>query len=59
MSGQLHDTAALLPGKQPLVPTGWEAAWAPEVVWSQWREKKKYLYTAPAGNWTLVIQPQP
>jgi hypothetical protein len=26
---QLHAPAALPPGKDPLVPIGWEAGWAP------------------------------
>jgi hypothetical protein len=30
VSGQLHAPAALLPGKQPLVPIRKEAGWAPE-----------------------------
>jgi len=28
VSGQLHAPAALLPEKEPPVPTGWEAGWA-------------------------------
>jgi hypothetical protein len=28
-SGQLHALATLPPGKEPLVPTGEEAGWAP------------------------------
>jgi hypothetical protein len=31
-NGQLHVPAALLPGKEPPIPTGWEASWAPEQV---------------------------
>jgi len=31
VSGQLHDAAALPPGKEPPVPTGQEAGWAPEL----------------------------
>jgi hypothetical protein len=30
VSGQLHDPAALPPGKEPPVPIGKEAGWAPE-----------------------------
>jgi hypothetical protein len=30
VSGQFHVSAALPPGKEPLVPTGREAGWAPE-----------------------------
>jgi hypothetical protein len=28
VSGQLHALAALPPGKEPLLPIGWEAGWA-------------------------------
>jgi hypothetical protein len=30
LSGQLHAPAALPPGKELLVPIGWEAGWVPE-----------------------------
>jgi hypothetical protein len=33
VSGQLHTLAALHLGRQPLVPIGSEAEWAPELVW--------------------------
>jgi hypothetical protein len=36
VSGQLHAPAALPPGKEPLVPIGEEAEWAPEPVWTRW-----------------------
>jgi hypothetical protein len=36
VSGQLHAPAALPPGKEPLVPIGQEAGWAPEPVWMRW-----------------------
>jgi hypothetical protein len=36
MSSQLHALSDLLPGKEPLVPTGYEAGWAPELVWTRW-----------------------
>jgi hypothetical protein len=39
VSGQLHALAALLPGKEPMVPTEQEAGWAPEPVWT-WCEEK-------------------
>jgi hypothetical protein len=55
VSGQLHDPAALPPGKDPLVPTGQEAGWAPEPFWTRWFREK---FRVPAGNrtpepWTL------
>jgi hypothetical protein len=36
MSGRLHALAALTPGKEPPVPIGQEAGWAPESVWTWW-----------------------
>jgi len=38
VSSQLHSPAALLPGKEPLVPIGWEAGWVLESVWTRWWE---------------------
>jgi hypothetical protein len=34
VSDQLHAPAASPPGKEPLVPTGKEAGWASEPVWT-------------------------
>jgi hypothetical protein len=34
VSGQLHAPAAFAPGKEPPVPIGYEAGWAPEPVWT-------------------------
>jgi hypothetical protein len=42
-SGQPHAPAALIPEKEPPVPTRQEAGWAPKPVRTLWR----YLY--PAG----------
>jgi hypothetical protein len=43
-------TGRFTPVKEPLVPIGYEARWAPEPVWTRcWREK----FSAPAGNRTL------
>jgi hypothetical protein len=36
VSGQLHAPGVLPPGKEPLVPTGYEAGWAPQPFWTQW-----------------------
>jgi hypothetical protein len=33
VSGQLHAPAALPSGKEPPVPIGYEAGWAPQPVW--------------------------
>jgi hypothetical protein len=43
VSGQLHEPAALPPGKEPLVPIGWEAGWAPEPVSTEGEEKNSQL----------------
>jgi hypothetical protein len=44
VSCKLHAPAALPPEKEPLVPTGQEAEWASEPVWTQWRgENSQYL----------------
>jgi len=40
VSGQLHGPAVLPPGKEPLVPIGYEAEWTPEPVRTQWRREK-------------------
>jgi hypothetical protein len=42
---------ALPPGKGPSVPTGQEAGWAPEPVWTQRLEEKSL---APAGDQTSI-----
>jgi len=36
VNGQLHPPAALPPGKDPPVPIGYEAGWAPEQFWTRW-----------------------
>jgi len=36
MSGQLHVLTALPPGKEPLVPIGYEAGW------TQWQREKSH-----------------
>jgi hypothetical protein len=33
-SGQLHAPAALLPGKEPPIPIGYEVDWTSETVWT-------------------------
>jgi hypothetical protein len=54
VSGQLNAPAALLPGKQPLVPIGYYARWAPEPVWTRWWREK---FSAPSGLEPPTIQP--
>jgi hypothetical protein len=40
VSGQFHTPAALPPEKQHPLPTGQEAGWAPEPVWTLWKGEK-------------------
>jgi len=47
VKGQLHALAALAPRKQPPVPTGYEARWASEPVWTQWKRKKEESLPCP------------
>jgi hypothetical protein len=54
VSGQLHAPAALLSGKEPLVPIGEEAGWAPEQFWTRWQIKNKI--PANAWNRTPLVQ---
>jgi hypothetical protein len=45
VNDQLHDPAALTPEKELPVPIEYEAGWAPEPVWTQWRrEESTYPY---------------
>jgi hypothetical protein len=49
VSGQLHGPAAL-----PSVPTGQEAGWAPEPIWTLWSREKSL---SPNGNRNQALQP--
>jgi hypothetical protein len=55
-SGQLHASAALPPEKDPLLPIGWEAVWAPEPVWTGGGGKEKNSQPLP-GLEPPIIQP--
>jgi hypothetical protein len=54
VSGQFHAPDALRPRKEPLVPTGYEAWWVPEPVWTRWWGKNSYPLS---GLETSIIQP--
>jgi len=41
VNDQLHAPAALSPGNELLLPTGYEAGWAPEPVRMRWWKKFK------------------
>jgi hypothetical protein len=51
MSGQLHAPAPSPPEKEPHLPVGLEALWAPEPVWKQRRDKSWH-----AANQTLILR---
>jgi hypothetical protein len=51
VSGELDAPAALPPGEEP---TGQEAGWAPEPVWTLWRRETSLVL---AGTKTPVVQP--
>jgi hypothetical protein len=53
-SGQLHAHAALPPRKESRVPSGQEAGWAPDPVWTLWSREKSL---SPAGNQTRAVHP--
>jgi hypothetical protein len=54
VSGQRHAPGrALTLGKEPTVPTGQNAGWASELVWTQRLEEK---YFASAGDRTLIVR---
>jgi len=52
MSGQLHSSAALHPGKYSMVSIGQEAELAPEPFWTRWWREK---FPAPAGTNKNII----
>jgi hypothetical protein len=54
--GQLHAPAALLPEKDPPVPIGLEARWAPEAVWMTWRRWKSRPYRV-SNSEPSAVQP--
>jgi hypothetical protein len=53
LSGHLHAPVALPAGKEPPIPIGQEAGWAPETVWTL-EKRKKCL--ALARNQTPAVQ---
>jgi hypothetical protein len=52
VNGLLYTPASLPPEKEPVVPIGYEAGWAPEPVWTLWSRRKSL---APAKNRTPVV----
>jgi hypothetical protein len=52
-SGQCHAPAEVYPRERAPVPTGQEAGWAPEPVWTQSLEEKSF---APPGVRRSVVQ---
>jgi len=52
VSGRIHEPAALLVGKEPPVSTGHEAVWAPEQIWTRWRQD----IPDPTANTTPFVQ---
>jgi hypothetical protein len=59
VNGQLHAPAALSPGKELPVPTGYEVRWAPEPVWMLWRRENLLplprIEFHPSNLWLIVI----
>jgi hypothetical protein len=55
VSGQLHAPAALPPGKEPPVPTAYEAGWVPEAVWTMWRTENSWPYR-DSNSYPSVVQ---
>jgi hypothetical protein len=53
VSGQLHVPSAFHPKKEPPVPIGYEAGWAPEAVMTLWGKEKSLVLT---GNRTPPVQ---
>jgi hypothetical protein len=53
-SGQLHAPAALLPGELPAVLTEWDAVWAPEPFWTEWRRDKTLTLAVSSHDSSVV-----
>jgi hypothetical protein len=56
MSGQVHTSTSLPPGKEPQVRIGYEAGWAPQLVWTMWRRENSWPYQDSNSD-PSVIQP--
>jgi hypothetical protein len=58
VSNQHHVPAALYPqGMDPLVPTGEEAGWAPELMWTQRPEEKSPVEGRRVVKENLLLMP--
>jgi hypothetical protein len=51
VSGQLHVPAALPPGKEPPVSTGYEAGWAPGMVRTLWNGERNLALAENASRY--------
>jgi hypothetical protein len=56
VSGQLHVPAALLSGKHPPVPVGYEVGCTPELAWTTWRRENSCPYRDSNSD-PSVVQP--
>jgi hypothetical protein len=54
VAGQLQAPSVLSSGEEPLISTGFEARWIPQLVWT-WRLREKLFATTE--NRALVLQP--
>jgi hypothetical protein len=57
VSGQPHTPATLLPGKEPLVPIGEEAGWAPRAVLDAVVKRKISIPRRESNLRTPIVQP--
>jgi hypothetical protein len=55
--GQRRAPAALNPWERTPVPTGQEAGWAPEPVWTQWLEEKSFRLCWESNLDRPIVQP--
>jgi hypothetical protein len=56
VEGEQHATTALPPRKEPPLPSGYEAGWASEPIWTTWRSED-FLPYRDSNSDTSVVQP--